>query len=200
MSATATTLSPEDNRELLDAAAAAFDASRDDNQRGVTQAKRDVALALVHAQVLIATRDGHPFSEPGPGGGVLVAFTDDEAASAWARGRHPAAPVSELASSVELGLSGTDRKQWLALLEATGAASIALNPAGPLGSVVYSEELRMTRPRLLRRGSQPRTRGWTSAPARPSGPAPDTCSRRWRPPSPSTMKPRSPRFGPSWLR
>lgn len=154
MSATATTLSPEDNRELLDAAAAAFDASRDDNQRGVTQAKRDVALALVHAHVLVATRDGHPLSERGPGGGVLVAFTDDEAASAWARGRHPAAPVPELVSSAELGLSGADRKQWLALLEATGAASIALNPAGPLGSVVYNEELRMARPRLLRRGAR----------------------------------------------
>jgi hypothetical protein len=154
MSAIATTLRPEHNRELLDAAAAAFEASREDSKRGVSQAKRDIALALAGADVLIVARDGRPFTEPGPSGPLLVAFTDDEAATTWARSRHPAAPSSELVSSAELGPGGADRKHWLVLLEATGASSIALNPAGPLGSVVYDEELRSTRPRLLRRAAR----------------------------------------------
>ena len=154
MSATATTLSPEDNRELLDAAAAAFDASREESKRGVTQAKRDIAIALAGADVLIAVRDGRPFAEPGPSGGVLIAFTDDEAASAWAARRHPAAPRYELAASADLAAGGPDRKRWLALLEDAASSSIALNPAGPLGSVVYEDELRTSRSRLLRRGAR----------------------------------------------
>jgi hypothetical protein len=154
MSATATTLSPEDNRELLDAAAAALQASREESKRGVTQAKRDIAIALTGADVLIAVRDGRPFAEPGPSGGVLIAFTDDEAASAWAASRHPAAPRYELASSADLAAGGPDRKHWLALLESAASSSIALNPAGPLGSVVYEDELRTSRSRLLRRGAR----------------------------------------------
>jgi hypothetical protein len=154
MSATATTLSPEDNRELLDAAAAALQASREESKRGVTQAKRDIAIALTGADVLIAVRDGRPFAEPGPSGGVLIAFTDDEAASAWAASRHPAAPRCELASSADLAAGGPDRKHWLALLESAASSSIALNPAGPLGSVVYEDELRTSRSRLLRRGAR----------------------------------------------
>jgi hypothetical protein len=154
MSATATTLSPEDNRELLDAAAAALHASREESKRGVTQAKRDIAIALAGADVLIAVRDGRPFAEPGPSGGVLIAFTDDEAASAWAARRHPAAPRYELASSADLAGGGPDRKHWLALLEDAASSSIALNPAGPLGSVVYEDELRTSRSRLLRRGAR----------------------------------------------
>jgi hypothetical protein len=154
MGATATTLSPEHNRELLAAAAAAFDASREDGKRAVAQAKRDIAVALAGADVLVAVRDGRPLCEPGPSGDVLIAFTDDEAASAWAASRHAAAPRSELASSAELSIGGPGRKQWLALLEEASASSIALNPAGPLGSVVYEAELRATRPRLLRRGAR----------------------------------------------
>jgi hypothetical protein len=154
MSATVTMLSPEDNRELLDAAAAAFEASREDSKRGVTQAKRDMAIALVATDVLIAVRDRRPACEPGPTGSVMIAFSDDEAAAAWVRGRHPAAPASELASTAELSPGGPGRKHWLTLLEGTGASSVALNPAGPLGSVVYDEELRATRPRLMRRSAR----------------------------------------------
>jgi hypothetical protein len=156
MGATATTLSPEHNRELLDAAAAAFDASREDSKRAVAQAKRDIAIALASADVLITVHDDRPLCEPGPSGGVLIAFTDKEAASAWAGNRHAAAPRSQQAASTELGIAGPSRKHWLALLEEAGASSIALNPAGPLGSVVYEEELRTTRPRLLRRGARAR--------------------------------------------
>lgn len=156
MSATATTLSPEDNRELLDAAAAAFEASREESKRGVTQAKRDIANAIAGSTVLIAVRDGRPLVEPGPSGGVVNAFTDDEAASAWAATRHPAAPRYEFASNAELATGGPDRKHWLALLEDAGATSIALNPAGPLGSVVYEDELRTSRSRLLRRSARAR--------------------------------------------
>jgi hypothetical protein len=154
MNATATTLSPEDNRELLEAAAAAFEASREESKRGVTQAKRDIAIALAGADVVIAVRDGRPAAVPGPSGGVLIAFTDDEAASAWTATRHPAAPGSELTSSAELVAGGPDRKRWLALLEEAAANSIALNPAGPLGSVIYDDELRTSRSRLLRRSAR----------------------------------------------
>ena len=154
MSATATTLRPEDNRELLDAAAAAFDASREESKRGVAQAKRDIAIALAATRVLIAVRDGRPFAEPGPSGGVLIAFTDDEAASAWAASWHPAAPRYELASSADLAPGGPDRKHWLSLLDDASSSSITLNPAGPLGSVVYEDELRTSRSRLLRRGAR----------------------------------------------
>jgi hypothetical protein len=166
MGATATTLTPEDNRELLDAAAAAFDASREDSKRGVTHAKRDVALALSDADLLVAVRDHRPLCEPGPSGGVLIAFTDDEAASAWAAERHSAAPRCELVSTAELTAGGPSRKHWLALLQDVGASSIALNPAGPLGSVVYEEEFRATRPRLLRRSSGRARHPWLDIGAR----------------------------------
>ena len=131
MSATATTLSPEDNRELLDAAAAAFDASREESKRGVTQAKRDIAIALAGADVLIAVRDGRPFAEPGPSGGVLIAFTDDEAASAWAARRHPAAPRYELASSADLAAGGPDRKRWLGAARGRGLELDRAQPCRP---------------------------------------------------------------------
>lgn len=166
MGATVITLSPEDNRELLDAAAAAFDASREDSKRGVTQAKRDMALALSGADVLLAVHDHRPLCEPGPSGGVLIAFTDDEAASAWAANRHSAAPRSEHLPSAELSAGGPSRKHWLALLQDAGAGSIALNPAGPLGSVVYEEELRATRPRLLRRSGGRARHPWLDVGAR----------------------------------
>jgi hypothetical protein len=166
MSATATSLSPEDNRELLDAVAAAFDASREDNQRSLQQAKRDVAAALVSHPVLIAVRDGLPCCEPGPSGGVMLAFTDAEAASAWAGTRHPAAPPSEQASSSELASGGPSRKLWLQWFGQLGASSIALNPAGPLGSVVHEDELGTTRPRLLRRGTARADHPWLDVSAR----------------------------------
>ncbi|HEY1507438.1 MAG TPA: hypothetical protein VGF93_00440 [Solirubrobacteraceae bacterium] len=166
MSATATSLSPEDNRELLEAVAAAFDASREGDQRGLQQAKREVALALAGHPVLIAVSDGRPSCEPGPSGGVMLAFSDSEAASAWARSRHPAAPPSELASTSELAAGGASRKLWLQWLAELGANSVALNPAGPLGSVVHEDELRTTRPRLLRRGAARADHPWLDVSAR----------------------------------
>jgi hypothetical protein len=166
MGATATSLSPGDNRELLDAIAAAFGASREEDQRGLYQAKRDVVLALGEHPVLIAVRDGLPLCEPGPSGRVMLAFTDDEAASAWARGRHPAAPACEQLSSAELGRGGPSRKQWLQWLGQLGGSSVALNPAGPLGSVVHADELRTMRPRLLRRGAAQADHPWLDVGAR----------------------------------
>jgi hypothetical protein len=166
MSATVTSLSPEDNRELLEAVAAAADASREENQRGLEQAKRDVASALASHQVLIAVRDGAPVCESGPSGGVMLAFTDTEAASAWSRSRHPAAPPSEHVSSSELGSGGSSRKLWLQWLGQLGASSVALNAAGPLGAVVHEDELRTTRPRLLRRGAARADHPWLDVSAR----------------------------------
>ena len=84
MSATAT-LSPEDNRELLDAAAAAFEASREESKRGVTQAKRDIAIALAGADIVIAGRDGRPAAVPGPSGRVhLTRHAGRLRSSPWA--------------------------------------------------------------------------------------------------------------------
>ncbi|HEY2771970.1 MAG TPA: hypothetical protein VGI87_15450 [Solirubrobacteraceae bacterium] len=152
MSTTAMTISPEDNRTLLDAVAAAFDASRTDDERRLFEAKREVVLALGSHPVLVAADDGLPHSEPGPAGRVMLAFSDNEAAAAWTQSRHPAAAPVELVSSAELAKGEANRKQWLQWLARRGARTVALNPAGPLGSVVHADELRTLRPRLLRRG------------------------------------------------
>jgi hypothetical protein len=152
MSATAMTIGPEDNRTLLGAVAAAFEASRADDERLLFEAKREVVLALGSHPVLVAADDGVPHSEPGPSGRVILAFSDDEAAAAWTQGRHSAAPPVELVSSAELAKGEPTRKQWMQWLARRGARTVALNPAGPLGSIVHADELRTLRPRLLRRG------------------------------------------------
>jgi hypothetical protein len=105
--------------------------------------------------VLIAVRDGQPVSKPGPAGGVLLAFTDDEAAAAWNESRHPAAPPSEHVSSAELTGGALSRRIWMRWLRQGGARTVALNAAGPLGAIVHDGELRTMRPRRLRRGAAP---------------------------------------------
>jgi hypothetical protein len=152
MSATAMTITPDDNRTLLGAVAAAFEASRADDERLLFEAKREVVLVLGSRPVLIAADDGLPHSEPGPSGRVMLAFSDDEAAAAWTQTRHSAAPPVELVSSAELAKGEANRRQWMQWLARRGARSVALNPAGPLGSIVHADELRTLRPRLLRRG------------------------------------------------
>jgi hypothetical protein len=153
MSTSAMTITPEDNRTLLGAVAAAFDASRTDDERRLFEAKREVVLALGSSPVLVAADEGEPHSEPGPSGRVMLAFTDDEAAAAWSQSRHPAAPSVELVSSAELAQGEPSRKHWMKWLAHRGARTVALNPAGPLGSIVHADELRTLRPRLLRRGA-----------------------------------------------
>lgn len=153
MSTTAMTITPEDNRTLLGAVAAAFEASRADDERLLFEAKREVVIALGTGPVLIAADDGLPHSEPGPSGRVTLAFSDDEAAAAWTQSRHPAAPPVELISSAELANGEPNRKQWMQWLARRGARSVAVNPAGPLGSIVHADELRTLRPRLLRRST-----------------------------------------------
>jgi hypothetical protein len=153
MSATAMTISPEDNRTLLGAVAAAFEASRADDERLLFEAKREVVLALGSRPVLVAAEDALPHSVPGPSGRIMLAFSDDEAAAAWARTRHPSAPAVELVSTAELAKGDPNRKQWMQWLARRGARTVALNPAGPLGSIIHADELRTLRPRLLRRGT-----------------------------------------------
>ena len=164
MDATATAMTPEDNRELLAAVALAADASRANDERALLEAKRDVAIAFAGHPVLIAAVDGQALSEPGPTGHVMIAFTDDEASCAWAADRHPAAPAAETIASPELGAS--DRKRWVQCLGEGGANAIALNPAGPLGAIVHADELRTLRPRLLHRVAPTAEHPWLDLGAR----------------------------------
>jgi hypothetical protein len=151
MSTTPMSISPEDNRTLLGAIAAAFEASRADDERLLFEAKREVVLSLGSRPVLVAAGDGLPHSEPGPSGRVMLAFSDDEAAATWTQSRHAAALAVELVSSAQLAKDEPNRKQWMQWLARRGARTVALNPAGPLGSIVHADELRTLRPRPLRR-------------------------------------------------
>jgi hypothetical protein len=166
MASIATPMTPEDNRELLAAVAAAAAASRANDERALFESKRDIVIAFSGHPVLVAVADGQPLSEPGPTGHVMIAFSDDEAASAWAAGRHPAAPAPETMTSPESGSS--DRKGWLESLREGGANAVVLNPAGPLGSIVHADELRTLRPRLLRRGGRQAEHPWLDLGARAS--------------------------------
>lgn len=149
-SASSTSLHPEDNSRLLAASAALWaDSSKTERNR---QVKRDVAVALERDPVLIATRDGEIVCEPGPTGGVLLCFTDSEAAAAWDALRHAAAPAADFVRSDELSGGGPpDRGTWLGWLQERGAVSVAVNPAGPLGVVVHRAEFKLARPRRLSR-------------------------------------------------
>jgi hypothetical protein len=143
---------PADNADLLAAIAAGVDVGRSDERRFV-EAKRGVVLALARSTVLLlAAADGEPMCRPTPSrlGGVMLAFTDREAADAWVAGQHPAAHASRFVTS-----SGFDRdvgrKVWLERFARCSALGVVLNAAGPLGTIVYANEVRKLRPRRSRR-------------------------------------------------
>lgn len=143
-----TTLSPQDSRELLGAIARATAAGRTD-PRAFAEAKRDVALAMRGRALLVACEGDELALRPaGPDdGAVLAVFTDTEAAEAWAADQHPAAPGSQVRLSAQTALG----EDWASACRTLGISALAINPAGPLGAVVYASELAEAKPRLLRR-------------------------------------------------
>ena len=150
MGPTDITLSPDDSRELLGAIARATSADRGD-PRALQEAKRDVALALRGRAVLVACEGEELALRPaGPDdGAVLPVFTDTEAAEAWSGEQHPAAVATQPRLSTQTTLGDGD---WAHACRRLRITALAVNPAGPLGAIVYTSELAEAKPRLLRRG------------------------------------------------
>lgn len=148
-------LTPQDNAGLLKLSAEVGPIRPETDAHGWQQLIRDLALAAERTQVLLAVHEADaPLCLPGPDGGVLHAFTDDEAVSAWSVAQHPAAPTATVTlSPPALPRSERDGKRhWLSLLEQAEAVSVAFNAAGPDGFVLTTADWRSGRPRLLGRG------------------------------------------------
>jgi hypothetical protein len=147
-----------DGAELLQAVAngiaTAADGDGDGDAKARRQRKRDVVLSLERDAVLLAADGREPLCRPAPTrrGGMLIAFSDAEAADAWARRQHPGAPPCAFAPASELHPGDVaGRERWLSWLERYRALGVAINPEGPLGTIVYAAELENYRQRLLRR-------------------------------------------------
>ena len=82
-------LTPAENAELLQSSANIRLLDESD-QHGWHESKRDLVLCMERHRLLVAMDGDAPGSIPGPEGQLLVAFTDDDAAQAWAESRHPA--------------------------------------------------------------------------------------------------------------
>jgi len=167
VSGAGSTPAPADNADLLAAIAAGVEVGRSDKRRFV-EAKRDVVLALERSKVLLlAAADGEPMCRLTPSrlGGVMLAFTDREAADAWVAGQHPAAHASQFVTS-----SGFERDVgpvWLEGFARCSALGVVLNAAGPLGTIVYANEARKLRPRRSRRSDGSDVQHpWLDLPAR----------------------------------
>ncbi len=146
-----------DNADLLAISAQVGPIRPETDQKRWQELKRDLVLGLERALVLVAMRGDGPECRPGPDGGVLLAFTDEEAASAWASSQHPAAPPCSfrLATEEPPKSEREGRRLWERLLEPTRAVSVVVNPDGPDGFLITAEELRRTRPRLFGHGGAP---------------------------------------------
>ncbi len=168
MSATRETLQPSDNAELLHTVAATRRFSRREDRRAWEEAKRDLVLCMERQTLLVALADGTPLARPGPQGRVLVAFTDDEAAQAWAAEQRPeaAVPTFGLTSDSQPGSERDGRRLWLAWFEQLDAVAVVVNPAGPLGFVAHHYECRNMRPRLRRRRLEGTEEAWLEVSAR----------------------------------
>lgn len=146
-------LAPQENLGLLSAIARADRVKRTETRK-LDDAKRDIVAALKGCELLLPLDGDRPAAAPaGPDGGdVLAVCTDSEAADAWRIARHPASPPATVALSAELEEGPTD---WLELCRRHGISALAVNPAGPLGAMVYVDELERLRPRLLHRPPAP---------------------------------------------
>jgi hypothetical protein len=143
---------PEGSAELLTLAERA--GQLDDQDRLRDQVRRDLVLCLERQPLLLAGGWRTPLVRPSTEGGVLIAFTDDEAARAWAGAQHPAAPTGETWEPTPHPRPGSEREGrslWLELLDRTGSAVLAVNPAGPMSFLVYDREFKNMRSRLRRR-------------------------------------------------
>lgn len=145
MAATRATLRPEDGAEMLSLAQ-----QMDEATRRKDNAKRDLVRAFLRSPVLLAGGLSSPLALPSTETGVFVAFTDEEAAEAWADERHPAAPPVGWDVVPAAGDERTSRSLWLDRLEAARAAVISVNPSGPMSFLVYHQELTEWKLRLRR--------------------------------------------------
>ena len=82
-------LTPAESAELLQCSANIRLLDERD-QRGWRESKRDLILCMERHRLRVAMDGDTPLTVPGPEGRLLVAFTDDDAAQAWAETRHPA--------------------------------------------------------------------------------------------------------------
>ncbi len=162
MSETLETLQPSDNAELLHTAAATTRFSRKEDHGAWREAKRDLVLCMERQRLLVALADGTPLARPGPEGRILVAFTDEEAAQAWAADQRTeaAVPTFGATSDTHPGSERDGRRLWLAWFEQLEAVAVVVNPAGPLGFVAHHYECRDLRPRLRRRRVQETEEAW----------------------------------------
>jgi hypothetical protein len=168
MSATRETLQPSDNAELLRMSERVARFAPEDNRNAWEEAKRDLVLCMERGTLLLALGDGTPLARSGPEGRVLIAFTDNEAAQAWAGDQRPEAPAPEfgLTSDAPPKSERDGRKLWLAWFEQLTAVAVVVNPAGPLGFVAHHYECRNMRPRLRRRRSEETEEAWLDLSAR----------------------------------
>lgn len=168
MSTTRDTLRPSDSAELLQVAAGARQFSQRENEREWAEAKRDLVLCMERQTLLVALADGTPAARSGPEGHVLLAFTDNEAAQAWAADQRPEAPACRLRRSSETAPKSErdGRDLWLSWFDELSAVAVVVNPAGPLGFVVHDDELRTMRPRLRRRRIDQTQEAWLDLEAR----------------------------------
>lgn len=168
MSATRDTLRPADNAELLQVTAWARRFSRRENEQAWAEAKRDLVLCMERQTLLVALADGTPAARSGPEGHVLLAFTDDEAAQAWAADQRPEAPACGFGLSSETAPKSErdGRKLWLSWFDERSAVAVVVNPAGPNGFVVHDYECRTMRPRLRRRRIDQTQEAWLDLDAR----------------------------------
>lgn len=87
--------------------------------RSFAEAQLHLVRAMERQSLLLAHSDGIPARIPGPQGGLVVAFTDEEAAQAWKQGLHSRAPAygSALATAEWPRSARDGRKLWLELFE-----------------------------------------------------------------------------------
>lgn len=147
-------IEPAENAELLRAGARLLSVRRRTDPGLWIERKRELILCLESHRLLVAMDGEQPRVLPGPAGRMLLAFTDDDAAQAWAESRHPAddvearfAPNTDAASPSER----EGRTWWLDWLNCLDADQIRVNPVGPLGYTVFRNELAGTRRGLRRR-------------------------------------------------
>jgi hypothetical protein len=150
---------------VLDAAAVLRQEPRPDDERALREIKRALVAAVKQSPLLIATQNGAPalfpavlvpLEIPEPRARVALAFTDDEAVSAWRAHRHPAMPDVTVEPSTSLGGGSVPgRRAWLGWLpEQRGpggglSPAVVINPAGPLGCFVTRQQLQQS---MLGRG------------------------------------------------
>lgn len=145
---------------VLDAAAAVRRDTAPAEDRKQRADRRALVAAVKECPLLVVVQNQMPALFPAllltvwladPRARVALAFTDDEALSAWKTERHPAMPeVATLPSTSLAGGNVPGRRDWLRWLpERRGPAggmtpAVIVNPAGPLGWFVTRLDLQQS--------------------------------------------------------